>query len=131
MLLLPAKSRSAVEVHVDVDPLAEQTGRADAELVVEARRLEARPAAGVGIEKQHWAAALLAGPVGPDLQTGLAVDGEVRIFRGKPENIPRRAGASPGVLGQLSEGMPVEQEPSPTDSGRRAPAASAAATALS
>ena len=44
-----------VEVHVDVDPLAEQAARPDGHLVVEARGLEAAPTAGVRVQRQRRA----------------------------------------------------------------------------
>ena len=70
-----------VEVHVDVDPLAQQPGGSDVDLVVQAGGLEAAPAAGVGIQRERRAAVLLAESVGPDLEPGLAVEGQVGILR--------------------------------------------------
>ena len=83
-----------VVVHVDVDPLPQQAARPEVDLVVEARRLEAAPAAGVGVEGQGRGAALVphAGRSGSPAGPGRRASGR-RTWSERPSRSPARRGA--------------------------------------
>ena len=108
-----------VEVHVHVDPLAEQAARADVHLVVEARGLEAAATAGIRVERQRRGTPFLANAVGPDLESGLAVQGQVGVLRGEPEDV--LSGRLPFLLaGERQIGDPVEISESEARAARSA-----------
>ena len=96
-VVVGAEIALGVVVHVDVDPPADGAAGADVHLVVEPRRLEAAAAAGVRVQQQRRTAALVSQPVGPKLQSDLAVESEVGILRRQPQHAPplaRGPGAS-------------------------------------
>ncbi len=101
-----------VQIHVDMDSLAEQSRRSEAHLVVQARRLETAATARIGIEQQHRTAALLPGPIGANLETSLAVEAQIRILRGQPKYIPARRGG-PFLGGDLFLDGKAVQGPEP------------------
>ena len=99
-----------VVVHVEVDPPAEEAGGPQVDVVVEPGRLEAAAAAGVGVEEQDGAAALVPGPVGPELEPDLAVDPQVGVLacRGRARLASGRPGASSAAWARRR--LAVEQE---------------------
>ena len=68
-----------VVVDVDVHPPADQPAGAQREVGIEPRRLEPAPAARVEIEQLGRGAALVLEPLGADFESGLAVDGQIRV----------------------------------------------------
>ena len=86
-----------VEVHVDVDPLADRMPlERMLDLVVEAGRPELAAAPGLGVDPKGGAAALLRDPVGADLEPGLAVQGQVGILS-RPRSLRGSAGRQPSA----------------------------------
>jgi hypothetical protein len=77
-----------VVINSKMDSLADNPPAPHVDLVVQSRRLEPTPAAGVRVQKQGWTAALVPKPVGTQLQSYLAIHGQVGILLGQPENAP-------------------------------------------
>ena len=90
-----------VEVHVHVDPLAQQPRGPDVHLVIERRGLETAATARGRIERKRRAALLLPGAVGSDLETGRPVQLQIRVLGRHPE---QRLALHPLLFAQLDFG---------------------------
>jgi hypothetical protein len=74
-----------IVVDGQMDPPSDDAAGPYVHLVVEPGSLESAPAAGVGVEQQGGTTALVAKPIGPELESHLAVERQVGILLREPE----------------------------------------------